>query len=148
LKCHHVRYLAYFEPDTLSLSTIRLQHELEKAACIVAIAGNAVYLVACSALVATLARLTADAKEVDDSVSEGVRRSGFERLSSTDRSDHYGRYGWAGGVSSFHNTSNANITLRFNSGAALWACAMDVLQAQKSMHRGAIKEEPMHDRTN
>jgi hypothetical protein len=45
----------------LPLSTPRLRYEVEKAACIVAVAGNAIYSVACIALMATLARLAADA---------------------------------------------------------------------------------------
>jgi hypothetical protein len=53
--------LLILERDVLPLSTPRLRYEVEKAACIVAVAGNAIYSVACIALMATLARLAADA---------------------------------------------------------------------------------------
>jgi hypothetical protein len=49
------------ERDVLPLSTPRLRYEAEKAAYIVAVAGNAIYSVACIALMSTLARLAADA---------------------------------------------------------------------------------------
>jgi hypothetical protein len=49
------------ERDELPFSTPRMRYEIEKAACIVAVAGNALYFVACTALMATLARLAADA---------------------------------------------------------------------------------------
>ena len=53
--------LLVLERDALPLSTERLRYEVEKAACIVAVVGNAIYSVACLALMATLARLAADA---------------------------------------------------------------------------------------
>jgi hypothetical protein len=71
--------LLVLERDSLPISTIRLRYELEKAACIVAVAGNAVYFVACTALMATLARLAADATNFDDNVSEEVASSAYAR---------------------------------------------------------------------
>lgn len=59
--------LIVLEGDALPLSTVRVRYEVEKAACIVAVAGNAIYSVACIALMATLARLASDASShVDD----------------------------------------------------------------------------------
>jgi hypothetical protein len=49
------------EGDALPFPTDRVRYEIEKAACIVAVAGNAIYSVACIALMATLARLASDA---------------------------------------------------------------------------------------
>lgn len=56
--------LLILERDVLPISTTRLRYEIEKSACIVAVAGNAIYSVACVALMATLARLAADATPV------------------------------------------------------------------------------------
>jgi hypothetical protein len=64
--------LLVLESNSLPISTIQLRYEFEKAACIVAVAGNAVYFVACTALMATLARLAADATTFDDRVSKEV----------------------------------------------------------------------------
>lgn len=75
--------LLVLERDALPLSTIRLRYEVEKAACIVAVAGNAIYSVACLALMATLARLAADASSVpdplDDPIAIEVASSATER---------------------------------------------------------------------
>jgi uncharacterized membrane protein len=71
--------LVILERDVLPLSTPRLRYEAEKAACIVAIAGNAIYSVACIALMATLARLAAEATNIDDTVSEEVASSATDR---------------------------------------------------------------------
>lgn len=49
------------ERDVLSIPTTRLRYEVEKAACVVAFVGNAIYSIACIALMATLSRLAADA---------------------------------------------------------------------------------------
>lgn len=78
--------LLVLERDALPLSTERLRYEVEKAACIVAVAGNAIYSVACLALMATLARLAADASsalpdnptdaEREVAASAGDRRAG------------------------------------------------------------------------
>jgi hypothetical protein len=71
------------ERDVLPLSTDQLRYEVEKAACIVAVAGNAVYSVACIALMATLARLAADASSTpqnpNDPVLVEVASSGADR---------------------------------------------------------------------
>lgn len=70
------------ERDALPLSTVRLRYEVEKAACIVAVAGNAIYSVACIALMATLARLAADANSVptsDDPVAIAIASSAADR---------------------------------------------------------------------
>lgn len=56
--------------DVLPLSTTRLRYEVEKAACIVAVTGNAIYSVACIALMATLARLAASASSIPDNDTE------------------------------------------------------------------------------
>ena len=53
--------LLVLERYELPIPTTRLRYEVEKAACIVAVVGNAIYSVACIALMATLARLAADA---------------------------------------------------------------------------------------
>jgi hypothetical protein len=75
--------LLVLERDVLPLSTPRLRYEVEKAACIVAVAGNAIYSVACTALMATLARLAADAsstpQDPNDSVLRKVAESATER---------------------------------------------------------------------
>jgi hypothetical protein len=71
--------LVVLEREVLPLSTPRLRYEAEKAACIVAVAGNTIYSVACIALMATLARLAADATDFDDTVSEKVRSSATDR---------------------------------------------------------------------
>ena len=67
----------------MPLSTPRLRYEVEKAACIVAFAGNAIYSVACIALMATLARLAADAsstpQDADDPMAVEVASSATER---------------------------------------------------------------------
>lgn len=66
--------LTILERDVLPISTIRLRYEVEKAACVVAVVGNAIYSVACIALLATLADLAAG----QDTASEGgeARRAG------------------------------------------------------------------------
>lgn len=51
--------LLVLERYELPIPTTRLRYEVEKAACIVAVVGNAIYSVACIALMATLARLAA-----------------------------------------------------------------------------------------
>jgi hypothetical protein len=59
-----------------------MRYEVEKAACIVAVAGNAIYFVACTALMATLARLAADATSTpknDTNVARQVADSATER---------------------------------------------------------------------
>ena len=75
--------LLVLERDALPLSTERLRYEVEKAACIVAVAGNAIYSVACIALMATLARLAADASSTptdpDDPVAVAVASSATDR---------------------------------------------------------------------
>jgi predicted secreted Zn-dependent protease len=53
--------LVVLEREVLPLSTPRLRYEAEKAACIVAVAGNTLYSAACIALMAILARLAANA---------------------------------------------------------------------------------------
>lgn len=70
------------ERDALPISTERLRYEAEKAAGIIAISGNAVYSVACFALMATLARLAADppAAATDSSdIAASVAASGTDR---------------------------------------------------------------------
>jgi hypothetical protein len=67
----------------LPLSTERLRYEVEKAACIVAVAGNAIYSVACIALMATLARLAADASSTANNPDDPVARE--VASSTTDR---------------------------------------------------------------
>ncbi len=75
--------LLILERDAIPISTDRLRWEIEKAACIVAIAGNAVYSLACFALMATLARLAADASSTPampgDLASEKVAASATAR---------------------------------------------------------------------
>lgn len=60
--------LLVLERDVLPISTPRLRYEIEKAACIVAVVGNAIYSIACIALMATLARLASDAGESRDGI--------------------------------------------------------------------------------
>jgi hypothetical protein len=50
--------------DILPFSTGLLRLEIEKAACIVTVAGNAIYSVTCIAFMATLARLAAEASPI------------------------------------------------------------------------------------
>jgi hypothetical protein len=71
--------LLVLESNSLPIPTIRLRYDFEKAACIVSVAGNAVYFVACTALMATLARLAADATTFDDRMSEEVASSAYAR---------------------------------------------------------------------
>jgi hypothetical protein len=75
--------LLVLERDALPLSTERLRYEVEKAALIVAVAGNAVYSVACLALMATLARLASDAgaapSNPDPRVAEEIASSANDR---------------------------------------------------------------------
>jgi hypothetical protein len=75
--------LLVLERDVLPLSTPRLRYEAEKAACIVAVAGNAIYSVACIALMATLARLASDAtstpQDPNDPVAVAVAQSATSR---------------------------------------------------------------------
>lgn len=59
----------------MPLSTTTLRYEVEKAACIVAVAGNVVYCVACIALMATLARLASDATSVVKSPLDDVAKA-------------------------------------------------------------------------
>ncbi|KAF2820714.1 hypothetical protein CC86DRAFT_459658 [Ophiobolus disseminans] len=120
--------LLVLERDSLPLSTPRLRYEVEKAAVVVAVAGNAIYSVACIALMATLARLAADAssipKDPDSLASVKVASS------ATDRRAGQGMTAAIAGLAA---------------AAAIWACVMDVLQEQNSPHRRAIKEEPQRD---
>ncbi|CAO2653062.1 Nn.00g024730.m01.CDS01 [Neocucurbitaria sp. VM-36] len=121
--------LLVLERDALPLSTPRLRYKVEKAACIVAFAGNAIYSVACIALMATLARLAADAsstpQDFDDPVAVEVASSATERRAGQ------------GMTAAMAGLAAA---------AAVWACVMDVLQAQNSRHRRVIKEDPLRDR--
>jgi hypothetical protein len=71
--------LFFSEHNSLLISNARLRYVSEKGACIVAIAGNAADTVACVALMATLARLADDAIPFDDTVSEGVVSSAYDR---------------------------------------------------------------------
>jgi hypothetical protein len=75
--------LLVLERDALPMSTERLRYEAEKAACIIAVAGNAIYSVACIALMATLARLAADASSTPanpgDDVAKAVASSAADR---------------------------------------------------------------------
>jgi hypothetical protein len=75
--------LLILERDAIPLSTERLRYEVEKSACIVTVAGNAIYSVACIALMATLARLAADAnpvsKDPNDDVANLVAESAADR---------------------------------------------------------------------
>jgi uncharacterized membrane protein len=72
------------EGNALPISTNRLRYEIEKSACIVAVVGNAIYSVACIALMATLAQLAATAStvprnDIDLKVAEAVASSGNDR---------------------------------------------------------------------
>lgn len=71
------------ERDVAILETDRIRYEVEKAACIISVVGNAIYSVACIALTATLARLAADATlptDIADPVlAAKVRSSQYER---------------------------------------------------------------------
>ncbi|OAL55117.1 hypothetical protein IQ07DRAFT_638834 [Pyrenochaeta sp. DS3sAY3a] len=121
--------LLVLERDALPLSTVRLRYEVEKAACIVAVAGNAIYSVACIALMATLARLAADADSTptsNDDVAIAIASSAADRRAG-------------------QGTTAAMAGLA--AAAAVWACVMDVLQAQNSRHRRVIKEEPLRGDT-
>lgn len=75
--------LLVLERDALPISTIRLRYEIEKAACIVAVVGNAIYSIACIALMATLARLAADASSTStnpgDKVADAIASSAAAR---------------------------------------------------------------------
>jgi hypothetical protein len=75
--------LLVLERDALPISTIRLRYEIEKAACIVAVVGNAIYSIACIALMATLARLAADANSEStnpgDKVADAIASSAADR---------------------------------------------------------------------
>jgi len=104
--------LLILERDVLPISTVRVRYEVEKSACIVAVAGNAVYSVACIALMATLARLAADAKETGISSSWNDRRAG------------------QGTTAAFAGLAAA---------MAVWACVMDTLHAQNSHYRRIVK---------
>lgn len=53
--------LVVLEGEALPISTIHLRYEIERAACIVAVVGNAVYSLACIALMSVLAELAANA---------------------------------------------------------------------------------------
>jgi len=66
--------LLIVERDELPIPTTRLRYEVEKAACIVAFVGNAIYSIACIALMATLARLAADAKEPNPNIEDMATR--------------------------------------------------------------------------
>lgn len=52
--------LLILQHDIKLLSTERMRYEVEKAACIVGVVGNAIYGAACMAMMATLARLASD----------------------------------------------------------------------------------------
>ncbi|KAF2621828.1 hypothetical protein BU25DRAFT_463427 [Macroventuria anomochaeta] len=120
--------LLVLERDALPMSTVRLRYEVEKAACIVAVAGNAVYSVACIALMATLARLAADASSTPQNDTDLARKVAS---SAADR-----RAG-QGATAAFAGLAAA---------AAVWACVMDWLHAQNSRHRRIIKDEPLSPR--
>lgn len=118
-------YVALFilERDALPLSTNRLRYEIEKAACIVAVVGNAIYSVACIALMATLARLASDASSTAD--PDGGEIASEVASSATDRRAGQGMTAAMAGLAA---------------ASAVWACCMDVLQAQYSPHRAALQE--------
>jgi len=120
--------LLVLERDALPMSTERLRYEVEKAACIVAVAGNAIYSVACIALMATLARLAADASSTPERPNDAVSRA--VASSAGDRRAGQGATAAMAG---------------FAAAAAVWTCMMDVLHAQNSRHRRIIKEEPLRE---
>ncbi|KAK7191116.1 hypothetical protein DPSP01_008848 [Paraphaeosphaeria sporulosa] len=124
--------LLILERDALPISTTRLRYEIEKSACIVAIAGNAIYSVACIALMATLARLAADASSTprDDIPVELANKIAG---SATDRAAGQGVTAAIAGIAAF---------------CAVWACFMDGLHAQNSRHRRIVKEEPLSPRAD
>ncbi|KAJ8111234.1 hypothetical protein OPT61_g6120 [Boeremia exigua] len=115
--------LLILERDALPIATPRLRYEIEKAACIVAVIGNAVYSIACIALMATLARLAADAS------SEPKMDSDPARLVAESAG---GRRAGQGATAAFAGLAAA---------AAVWACVMDTLHAQDSPYRRLIKDE-------
>ncbi|KAF2033872.1 hypothetical protein EK21DRAFT_86024 [Setomelanomma holmii] len=117
--------LLILERDALPLSTVRLRYEVEKAACIVSVAGNAIYSLACIALMATLARLAADA--TSNVSNPEVAKSATARRAGQ------------GSTAAFSGLAAA---------AAVWACVMDYLHAQNSRHRRIIREEPLSPRSD
>lgn len=117
--------LLVLERYELPIPTTRLRYEVEKAACIVAVVGNAIYSVACIALMATLARLAAIAssdcpgctpQEQLVADSAGARRAG------------------QGSTAAFAGLAAA---------AAVWACVMDWLHMKDSDFRRVIEDESM-----
>ncbi|KAJ4987688.1 hypothetical protein SVAN01_06855 [Stagonosporopsis vannaccii] len=120
--------LLVLERDALPISTPRLRYEIEKAACIVAVVGNAIYSIACIALMATLARLASDAGEPRGGVPPPPEVASLIAASASDR-----RAG-QGATAAFAG---------FAAVAAVWACVMDTLHAQNSPYRRLIKEEPV-----
>ncbi|KAF2444651.1 hypothetical protein P171DRAFT_520779 [Karstenula rhodostoma CBS 690.94] len=115
--------LLILERDDLPISTTRLRYEIEKSACIVAIAGNAIYSVACIALMATLARLAADASsklrtDIDLELAKKIADS------ASDRAAGQGVTAAIAGVAAF---------------CALWACFMDELHAQNNNRTNLLR---------
>ncbi|KAK3215201.1 hypothetical protein GRF29_19g2572727 [Pseudopithomyces chartarum] len=113
--------LLILERDVLPISTVRLRYEVEKSACIVAVAGNAVYSVACIALMATLARLAADAGPI-----ETPNNLAELEVSSSWKDRRAGQ----GTTAAFAGLAAA---------MAVWACVMDTLHAQNSHYRRIVK---------
>ncbi|KAH6625116.1 hypothetical protein C7974DRAFT_376686 [Boeremia exigua] len=117
--------LLVLERDDIPIPTPRLRYEIEKAASIVAVVGNAVYAVACIALMATLGRLAADAMTPKPGISPDVA----ERVAQS-ASDRRAGQGVTAAVAGLAAAS------------AVCACVMDVLHAQDSSHRRLIKGGP------
>lgn len=113
--------LLIVERDELPIPTTRLRYEVEKAACVVAFVGNAIYSIACIALMATLARLAADASSTPKADTEAAR------LIADDAS---ARRAGQGTTAAFAGLAAA---------AAVWACVMDLLHAQSSSYRRTVK---------
>lgn len=65
--------LLIVEREELPIATNRLRYRVEKAACTVAFVGNAIYSIACIALMATLARLAAEANSTPSADTDAAR---------------------------------------------------------------------------
>ncbi|KAF3046854.1 hypothetical protein E8E12_002656 [Didymella heteroderae] len=115
--------LLIVERDELPIPTTRLRYEVEKAACVVAFVGNAIYSIACIALMATLARLAADAKMSNPNIEDVATRL---RIAG----DANARRAGQGATAAFAGLAAA---------AAVWACVMDLLHAQGSSYRRSVK---------